>query len=922
MIDLHVHSSAGDGSFTPEEIAAKGRDFALAADGSGILFDALVEHFSLKLAVDWLRAKFSSFDSTRSGSLACDATPNEKRYLHTARRLGLVNSLPASKEDGANRPVVVVAVKMKHSLTERKSRLVQFVYAKKVLGDMLSQEGASSLQGLFFFYDKDGNFRLSLVTGDVDNGHFLGYTAKRRSFYCEHGEGNKIARRRLATSISTMSQLEDVFSVELLIKDFCFRLLVCYKWAVEASASNSLDGGQKEFGGCNEAIIRKIMRLMLSLMLRKSGLELNDFFKCDGTLLGDIGVVGELIDLLNRYEFAIDENEADDSDVVLDPEALGTVFENLLEASSSETGESIRKATGSFYTPREVVDYMVEESLRHYLTARVKGEGEAEAWKRKLDDLFDRDKAAEGAETIFTAEEKNKVVSAIRECRIFDPACGSGAFPMGALNCMVRLLERLASDGGSGNRQSPDLVYSYRLHLIENCLYGVDIQVVPIQITRLRLYLSLISDQLRLGQTPKMSLSDLKLNLVAANTLIGLSDVDPFSRWDPQDQEVSSPFFDPQLMFGVKSGFDVVIGNPPYFVIKQDTPRKAQYEKIFGHVRSGRMNIYQLFMAKCSTMLSDGGCMSFIHPRTLLADSYQTAVRSYLVNHFPSVMIVNVVGMSNAFDAVLQSVIITQWSLCPGPCRVAEIHSIGELKHLQYLELDYENLVLESGKFLVSGDPRIYRIVSKMGKVDRMEMGFVSGSIEWNQYKKYLSFRDARHDIRLLYAENVRRYGVAPSNKRMDCSWLSLKTLPVLTTTAVVCQRITSEDQSRRIVATMIDPAEEGVPIVTENHVNSFGIADYQECLYVLGVLNSSPMNYYFKSVSGNAQVSVRVLNLLPMPAGDAASRSRIAELVERILEEKREGRDTTDLESKIDHIVCELYGLTAMEAASVIEHS
>ncbi|MDO5319952.1 MAG: Eco57I restriction-modification methylase domain-containing protein [bacterium] len=272
-----------------------------------------------------------------------------------------------------------------------------------------------------------------------------------------------------------------------------------------------------------------------------------------------------LVNLFNRYEFTVNENNADDSDVALDPELLGKVFENLLGAFNPETQETARNATGSFYTPREIVDYMVEESLRNYLKAKVGDEGEA--WKTKLDDLFDRNKAAEGAETLFSLKEREKILSALYGCRILDPACGSGAFPMGVLHCMVRLLTRLdpqcvsirehllaryradkaevdptetaeerqarleeLESGLRDGQHHPD--YERKLYLIENCIYGVDIQPIATQISKLRFFISLLCDQLRSSFDPDadnyglLSLPNLEAKFVCANTLIGLPKID------------------------------------------------------------------------------------------------------------------------------------------------------------------------------------------------------------------------------------------------------------------------------------------------------------------------------------------------------------------------------------------------------------
>jgi len=678
-------------------MAKKTKVFEVESDGSEKMLVELVERFSVKRAVEWLRIKFPSFDTSRAEELACDTTKNEKDYFVTAELLGYVTKLSASTSDDSNKPILVAAVKMRKDLTERTSRLVQFNYAKKLLQNAIAKgaQGVSGLpsQGLFFFYDKDGFFRLSLVTGEVEKRRFKYNEAKRQSFYIEPLAVNNIVKRRLSPPIKTFAELKDVFSVEQLTKEFYTKLFDWYTWAltpkVNVSFPNDLDDDKDDRKYNNEAIIRMITRLMFTWFIRqrklvpdllfdREGLKdvLKNFeadsmeqdnyyrailqnlffatFNCPQTgkgklarrwidadvnaggngvgLSGDYHVTtvyryknefkkpdeflelmkkvpflncalfdcldkverkidggrklyfdgfstkkkrqafvpnglffdGErgIINLFNLYEFTVNENNADDSDVALDPELLGKVFENLLGAFNPETQETARNATGSFYTPREIVDYMVEESLKNYLKTKVPAADDA-----RLDDLFDRNKAADGADTMFSSKEREEILDALYGCKILDPACGSGAFPMGILHCMVRLLTRLdpqcvsireqllarykedkatvdSTETAEERRERleelesrlkegqhyPD--YERKLYLIENCIYGVDIQPIATQISKLRFFISLLCDQLRSSYDPDaenfglLSLPNLEAKFVCANTLISLPDLE------------------------------------------------------------------------------------------------------------------------------------------------------------------------------------------------------------------------------------------------------------------------------------------------------------------------------------------------------------------------------------------------------------
>jgi len=273
------------------------------------------------------------------------------------------------------------------------------------------------------------------------------------------------------------------------------------------------------------------------------------------TLTSEIGDSGRnvrvqgLIHILNNYIFTVTENTPIEEEVALDPELLGRVFENLLASYNPETKTTARKQTGSFYTPREIVDYMVSESLKAYLkqvlvSITAMPEEEADA---KLVALFEYSDAPHG----FDLQHVTVLIAAIDRCKILDPACGSGAFPMGILHKMVHILHKLdplnelwkerqlknaeaiedavIKDNLIQDIQSSfennEFDYGRKLYLIENCIYGVDIQPIAVQISKLRFFISLIVDQKsnmgkeNFGIRP---LPNLETKIVAANTLKGL----------------------------------------------------------------------------------------------------------------------------------------------------------------------------------------------------------------------------------------------------------------------------------------------------------------------------------------------------------------------------------------------------------------
>ena len=151
-----------------------------------------------------------------------------------------------------------------------------------------------------------------------------------------------------------------------------------------------------------------------------------------------------LLSILNRYKFTVEEKTPVEQEVALDPELLGKVFENLLAAYNPETQETARKNTGSYYTPNEIVDFMIGESLIEALGNKVApADKDLIFWKERLQYLLDYEDDYSDAEELFCDTEKEHLIKAIADLKILDPAVGSGAFLIGVLNRLILILQRL-----------------------------------------------------------------------------------------------------------------------------------------------------------------------------------------------------------------------------------------------------------------------------------------------------------------------------------------------------------------------------------------------------------------------------------------------------------------------------------------------
>ena len=484
-----------------------------------------------------------------------------------------------------------------------------------------------------------------------------------------------------------------------------------------------------------------------------------------------------LFPLLNRYHFTIEENTPNEIQVALDPELLGNVFENLLGAFNPETKESARKQSGSFYTPKEVVNYMVDESLKAYLKRQIPNIN-----TEQLDNFFKETDLS--MEWFSQPNLCQKVAEALEKIKILDPACGSGAFPMGVLSRMVFLLEKL----DLSNKKS---LYELKLHLIQNCIYGVDIQNIATQISKLRFFISLIVEQKESNNDAEdnygvHTLPNLETKFVTANALIGLEkehtslfcdeklsllkeqlfnlrtehfyaknanrkrelrikdaslceeiqkylldnaikpnldyitflkkniekltlerekyqgekwenitiqlnlfeeatpqkievnqgkrkeidrkikdlefsidkeyhkqesdtlkkELKALASWNPYDQNTSASFFDPEWMFGISDGFDIIIGNPPYVQLQNNGGKLAKlYEgqgfKTF--TRTG--DIYCLFYEKAHQLLKQGGICNFITSNKWMRAGYGQATRKFFLEHTNPLLLIDFAGI-------------------------------------------------------------------------------------------------------------------------------------------------------------------------------------------------------------------------------------------------------------------------------------
>lgn len=259
-----------------------------------------------------------------------------------------------------------------------------------------------------------------------------------------------------------------------------------------------------------------------------------------------------ILDFFDRYNFTMNEEEPLEKDVAVDPEMLGKIFENLLDVKD-------RKSKGAFYTPREIVHYMCQESLANYLVNKVDVNYEEIKDFIQYGEMI-RDEDLKGAtQTVHLVGDsifKNivQIDKALENIKIADPAVGSGAFPLGILNEIVKMRDILTSYVliynrlGIFDRQYDEeyiiksrSIYNIKWNTIKNCIYAVDIENSAVDITKLRLWLSIVVDQIEVPKSGPEPLPNLDCKIMQGNSLIdeydGIKLIDPKFIDDLKDRD-------------------------------------------------------------------------------------------------------------------------------------------------------------------------------------------------------------------------------------------------------------------------------------------------------------------------------------------------------------------------------------------------
>ena len=840
-------------------------------------------------------------------------------------------------------------------------------------------------------------------------------------------------------------------------------------------------------------------------------IELNEIY---GTKNKKYKVRG-LINILNSYKFTITENTPIEEEIALDPELLGKVFENLLANFNPETKTTARKQTGSFYTPREIVNYMVDESLLAYLKAKLQTEtqgfagfvafgenqptmfGNEARIQQKFETAVSNNRWHGKDESLETAlrklfsytEDKHEfneteteiLLKAIDECKILDPACGSGAFPMGILHRLVHLLGKLDKDNekwrewqrlkaikdteeayeiGDHKEREERLLeindvfennasdYGRKLFLIENCIYGVDIQPIAIQIAKLRFFISLIVDQKTDAETrtsvsvsSENALTDvrasaknrgirplpnLETKFVAANTLIGLeaqgglkpekvnylekdlkevrakhfsartrktkekyrakdkeirleianllkqggikADIaDQIAKWNPYDQNASADWFDAEYMFGIEKGFDIVIGNPPYFGISALDKKKISAIQSHNYKTFSKgSDVYCLFYERGFETLKPNACLCFITSNRFCFTNYGIDLRKYLSNKnllklinfneidvFESANVGSLVGLAE--NKMPDNSIVNALDF-----KASDISlPLDEVFSNKARKIDKEFLRENQWSFEQNNTHSIKQKLERNGvpfikwKDCSINRGITTGLNEVFIIPKLKRDEIVAQDPKsneilrpVLKGANIKRYLITPASNYLIYTYTDIdinKYKGVLNYLNhhkerlqevweakhgqkkwYELRRCTYYDNFSKTKLVWTRLSSQNAFAISENGeftVDSSSFAVSKDARYLCGILNSKAVYFYFKLGSviwGKDGIKWfgKYFDNIPIPKATNAQQTEIAEIVDEIIEAKKQNpnADTSKLEGKIDALVYQLYGLTDEE--------
>lgn len=672
----------------------------------------------------------------------------------------------------------------------------------------------------------------------------------------------------------------------------------------------------------------------------------------------------DLLNLFLQYNFTIDENDPNDAEIGVDPEMLGKIFENLLEDN---------KDKGAFYTPKEIVRYMCKESLISYLCSN-NGVKHDDSIKTLVNNHQLTDKLQEDVQT---CERLNKHLRNVKVC---DPAIGSGAFPMGLMNeifaCRSVLHENIEETDEETSSQ-------IKREIIQNNIYGVDIEQGAVDIARLRFWLALVVDSVKPEPLPNLdykimqgnslveSYKGLDLsNLLHSNNLFVAPKAEELGKYmkryfratDNEEKRQLRENIDLAVKqcidaAGIKDtvelpntdfflwhtyfydvfkegGFDIVIGNPPYFVYEGNNKTELSTLKKIPELQialGGKLNAYKLFLAHAlNCILKETGINCFIFQNSFMADLQAANLRKHILNNCQILSIDSYPERDSKKKRVFKNV---KMSVCIALIKKTNTYdpfivNIWNDKYKSFgITTSFSKAEIDAIDPIFHSIPRISTelkpIIIKMIKKKHYTIKCNEGELNVTSHRPYFisdenkpvimkgagiqryyyTFKMSQGKIEHLKEEDyLKVYGKSEKSQH-HCS------------PRIVMQGMTGANDKIRLVMTIVP---EGMYLGHScKYIMPINNIDLK---VILAIMNSKIANAFFRCFSTNSNVNGYEVENIPLPFVSEQMQSSIILLVDQIFSAKKHHSlaDTSALEAEIDRLVYHLYDLTYDEVKIV----
>lgn len=643
-----------------------------------------------------------------------------------------------------------------------------------------------------------------------------------------------------------------------------------------------------------------------------------------------IGII--LDELLNRFNFTVMESTPFDTEVAVDPEMLGKVFEELV------TG---RHDKGSYYTPRPVVSYMCREALMDFLQNKDTG-ASAEAIREFVDNKDT---------SLLTASDAPRVGAALSEVTVVDPACGSGAYLIGMLQELVDLSGALYSAHLSQETQD---LYELKLRIIEQNLYGVDNDQFAVNISMLRLWLSLAIEFD--GESPP-PLPNLDFKIVSGDSLtgpdpsvnnlgdlftyrihelaqilgrlkkehlrsIGIEKSRTLTKIEELQHDIAEEISNSQKLessidwrsefgevFGISGGFDIVIANPPYGISVHG--RRADLIRV--------SDSYTSFML-LATEIAQRGVLAYITPTSWQTGEGFARFRKILIERASIRVVINL--PYDVFATPYVDTVITVASVGKGPPKSFRLATLGKREDLDLNNLNEHLEQIDWAEISNDANLKIPLARSASSMFSRLSvnsktLGELVHSRRGIEAYRYHILDRPTEDSLPYFTGQIRRYAVADSSD-MKFVTVGPRDARFQTGVRILTRRIVS--RSNRLMSALVT---ETFVVKKDLYVLMMKEHDQAKLTMLSAILNSSLISFLYLSRSAAAtkddfrQVTLAGLRELPIIFPEGHLEGDLIHLVSK-LSQREPGMEPLD--QKVDDIVFDCYGISSAERDFILD--